>query len=83
VTWRGRRVEVTDSEFCLLETLLRSRNRVLTRRELEEALHGSDDASQSNSIEVHIHHLRRKFSRDLIQTIRGAGYCLNHERISS
>ena len=83
VTWRGNRVEVTDTEFCLLETLLRNRNRVLTRRQLEEALHGWDDASQSNSIEVHIHHLRRKISRDLIQTIRGTGYCLNHERISS
>ncbi len=83
VTWRGRQVEVTDTEFALLETLLRNRNRVLTRRQLEEALPGRDDASQSNSIEVHIHHLRRKISRGLIQTIRGTGYCLNHERISS
>ena len=83
VTWRGRQVEVTDTEFALLETLLRNRNRVLTRRQLEEALPGRDDASQSNSIEVHIHHLRRKISRGLIQTIRGTGYCLSHERISS
>jgi DNA-binding response OmpR family regulator len=81
VTWRGNRIEVTGTEFCLLETLLRNRNRVLTRRQLEEALHGWGDDSQSNSIEVHIHHLRRKISRDLIQTIRGAGYCLTHERV--
>ncbi|MET0167282.1 MAG: response regulator transcription factor, partial [Vicinamibacterales bacterium] len=46
VTWRGRRVEVTDTELCLLETLLRNRNRVLTRRQLEEAMHGWGDASQ-------------------------------------
>ena len=81
VTWRGNRIEVTGTEFCLLETLLRNRNRVLTRRQLEEALHGWGDESQSNSIEVHVHHLRRKISRDLIQTIRGAGYCLTHERV--
>ena len=82
VTWAGKRIQVTSTEFCLLETLLRNRNRVLTRRQLEEALHGWDDDSQSNSIEVHIHHLRRKTSRKLIQTIRGTGYCLSHEQIS-
>jgi DNA-binding response OmpR family regulator len=61
---------------------LRNRNRVLTRRQLEEALHGWDDGLQSNTIEVHIHHLRRKISRNLIQTVRGAGYCLGHERVA-
>jgi len=83
VTWRGKSVEVTSTEFCLLETLLRNRNRVLTRQQLGEALHGWDDDSQSNVIEVHIHHLRRKTSPHLIQTVRGTGYCLSHERATS
>lgn len=76
VTWQGNQVDVTSTEFCLLETLLRNRNRVLTRRQLEESLHGWDDETQSNTVEVHIHHLRRKTSRHLIQTVRGTGYCL-------
>ena len=76
VTWGGKQVDVTSTEFCLLETLVRNRNRVLTRRQLEESLHGWDDETQSNSVEVHIHHLRRKTSRQLIQTVRGTGYCL-------
>lgn len=82
VTWQGTPVNVTTTEFYMLETLLRNRNRVLTRRQLQEAVHGWEDESQSNAIEVHIHHLRKKFSPELIQTVRGAGYCLGHERTS-
>jgi len=76
VLWRGRPVVVTSKEFWLLEALVRNKNRVLTRRQLEDALYGWGDEVESNAVEVHIHHLRRKLSRDLIQTVRGAGYGL-------
>lgn len=83
VTWRGSTIDVTSTEFCLLETLLRNRNRVLTRQQLGEALHGWDEDAQSNAIEVHIHHLRRKTSPHVIETVRGTGYCLGHGTVTS
>jgi DNA-binding response OmpR family regulator len=76
VLWRGEPVVVTSKEFWLLEALVRNKNRVLTRRQLEDALYGWGDEVESNAVEVHIHHLRRKLSRDVIQTVRGAGYGL-------
>jgi two-component system OmpR family response regulator/two-component system response regulator QseB len=79
VVWHGRRVEVTNKEFWLLEALVRNRNRVVTRRQLEDALYGWGEEVESNAIEVHIHHLRRKLARDLILTVRGSGYSLAHD----
>lgn len=75
--WNGTRVELTKREFRILDTLLRNRDRVLSRKQLEEALYGWGEEVDSNAIEVHVHNLRRKFSRDLIETVRGAGYRLN------
>ena len=81
VIWRGQPVTVTSKEFCLLEALVRNRNRVLTRRQLEDALYGWGDDVESNAVEVHIHHLRRKLGRDLIRTVRGAGYGLRLDAV--
>jgi len=82
VIWRGQSVAVTTKEFWLLEALVRNKNRVLTRRQLEDALYGWGDDVGSNSVEVHIHHLRRKISRDLILTVRGAGYGLRLDAVT-
>ena len=82
VIWRGQPVIVTSKEYCLLEALVRNRNRVLTRRQLEDALYGWGDDVESNAVEVHIHHLRRKLGRDLIQTVRGAGYGLRLDAVA-
>ena len=82
VLWRGQPVVVTSKEFWLLEALVRNKNRVLTRRQLEDALYGWGDEVESNAVEVHIHHLRRKISRDLIQTVRGAGYGLRVDALN-
>jgi DNA-binding response OmpR family regulator len=76
VVWHGRRVEVSNKEFWLLEALVRNRSRVLTRRQLEDALYGWGNEVESNAIEVHVHHLRRKLSGKLIRTVRGLGYTL-------
>jgi DNA-binding response OmpR family regulator len=76
VAWHGRQVDVSNKEFRLLEALVRNRGRVLTRRQLEGTLYGFTDEVESNAIEVHVHHLRRKLTGKLIHTVRGVGYTL-------
>lgn len=73
-TWEGVEVALTHREFWVLETLVRRKNQVLSRHQLEESLYGSGEEVESNAIEVYIHLLRRKFRADLIHTIRGVGY---------
>lgn len=77
--WRGTMVPLRRKEYWLLEALLRNRNRVLTRRQLEEALYGWGEETESNTIEVFIHHLRRRFCSALIVNVRGLGYRLGTE----
>ncbi len=77
--FNGARIDLTKREHRILETFLRNRDRVLSRRQLEDALYGWGEVVESNAIEVHIHNLRRKLSRSLIQTVRGAGYRLNQD----
>ncbi|HET7776374.1 MAG TPA: response regulator [Azospira sp.] len=70
----GQPVEVSAREFALLEALLVGAGRVLSRHQLEEAAYGWGETVDSNAVEVHIHHLRRKFGSELIRTVRGVGY---------
>ena len=70
----GTLVPLRAKEFALLLALLRASGQVLSRQRLEEALYGFDDALESNALEVHIHHLRRKLGSELLQTVRGVGY---------
>lgn len=77
VTRAGRAVELTPREFDLLHLLLENTDRVLTRRTLEEQLYTWSDAVDSNALEVHIHHLRRKLGNELIRTVRGVGYMVS------
>ena len=79
VVWHGRKVEVSNKEFWLLEALIRNRSRVLTRRQLEDALYGWGNEVESNAIVVHVHNLRNKLSADLIRTVRGLGYALTED----
>jgi two-component system OmpR family response regulator/two-component system response regulator QseB len=74
VTHGGLAVELTPREFDLLHLLLENADRVLTRRTLEEQLYTWNDAVDSNALEVHIHHLRKKLGNNLIRTVRGVGY---------
>ncbi len=76
VTQDGENVSCTTREFAILETLLNQAGRVLTRERLEEVLYGWDEGVESNAIEVYIHHLRRKFGKSLIKTVRGVGYII-------
>lgn len=69
-------VALSTREFDLLHALLLNRNRVLSREQLEQQLYSWGYEVESNAVEVHIHHLRKKLGADLIQTVRGVGYTL-------
>lgn len=70
----GQLVELRAKEFALLMVLLRAAGQVITRQRLEEALYGFDETLESNALEVHIHHLRKKLGEGLVKTVRGVGY---------
>jgi len=76
VTLDGLAVELSSREFSLLQMLLESAGRVLTRSQLEQSMYGWRDEPDSNALEVHIHHLRKKLGSDLIRTLRGVGYTI-------
>jgi len=74
--WHGKAVDLTSRESMLLELLLTYPNRVLTREFLRDKLYDWDKGAESNTLEVHIHHLRRKIHPAIVRTLRGAGYTL-------
>lgn len=76
VTQDGNAVALATREFDLLHALMLSAGRVMSREQLEQKLYSWGHEVESNAIEVHIHHLRRKLQTDLIQTVRGIGYTM-------
>ena len=60
----------------MLHDLLSHRNQIRTRAQLEESLYAWGEETGSNTVEVYIHHLRKKLGADFIQIIRGLGYQL-------
>jgi len=76
VTCRGREVPVSAREFSLLEALLDRPGKVLSRAQIEERLYGWGEEVASNSVEVHVHNLRKKLGEDAIETVRGVGYAI-------
>ena len=80
VTRGGRPIELTRTEFLLLELLLRHPRQVLTRTQIFEQVWGYDFGPSSNSLEVYVGYLRRKLGEPrLIQTVRGVGYVLREQ----
>jgi two-component system, OmpR family, response regulator QseB len=80
VRWRDAPVELTARELALLEILLAHPQRVLTRAFLLEKLYDWNNSEpESNALEVHIHHLRRKIDAGIVRTVRGIGYVLGEE----
>jgi len=77
VTYEGHPVALQRREYTLLERLLQSTGQVLSRSQLEESLYGWDGGAESNSLDVHIHHLRRKLYPGIIRTVRGVGYIID------
>ncbi len=76
VTLAEQPVELSGREFSLLQLLLENAGRVLTRSQLEQSLYGWHDEPDSNVLDVHIHHLRKKLGSELIRNLRGVGYTI-------
>ncbi len=77
VRWHDAPVELTARELALLEALLTDPQRVLSKAHLQEKLYDwSGGEPESNALEVHIHHLRRKIHPGIVRTVRGVGYAL-------
>ncbi len=77
ITLAGAPVELSVREFSLLQMLLENAGRVLSRTQLEQSVYGWRDEPDSNALEVHIHHLRKKLGSELIRTLRGVGYTIS------
>lgn len=77
-TLAGEPLPLKPKEFALLELMMRNVGRVLPRKLIEEKLYTWDEDVSSNTIEVHVHHLRRKLGSDFIRTVHGIGYTLGN-----
>lgn len=77
VTKAGKQVTLTIKEFRILLMLVEQAGRVLSREQVEENLYSWGEEVESNAIQVHIHHLRRKLGRELIRTVHAVGYCID------
>ena len=76
VTFGGKTIELQAREFAMLHELMLNAGRVLSREQLVERLYAWGEEIESNAIEVHVHHLRRKLAPEVIRTVRGVGYLM-------
>lgn len=76
VTLNEESVMMSNKEFSILQTLLENIGHIISRQRLEESIYAWDNMVESNAVEVHIHHLRRKLGKNFIKTIRGMGYMI-------
>jgi len=74
IAYGGVPVDLKRREFMLLRKLIESPNQVFSRDQLEESVYGGEVDVESNTIDVHVHHLRRKLYPHVIKTVRGVGY---------
>ncbi len=75
----GQSLHLPAREFAVLRTLLNAPGKVVSKRRLEESIYGWGEEIESNTIDVYIHHLRKKLGGGFIQNIRGVGYKLAAE----
>lgn len=71
---KGEPLALSPREFALLEALLSRPGAILSRAQLEDKLYGWNEPVESNSVEVHIHALRRKLGAEFIRNVRGVGW---------
>ena len=76
VWFRDKAVELHRREYTLLIEFVNRQGQVLTREHLDNILYGWNEGVESNAVEVHIHHLRKKLDSKIIETVRGVGYRL-------
>lgn len=75
----GEPLDLTAREWRLLEMLVSNPKHIVSRAQIEDKLYGWDQEVDSNAVEVHIHHLRKKIGASVIKTKRGLGYQLGDE----
>lgn len=78
--FQGKPLELSTREFALLHELMLNAGHVLSREQLGERLYAWGEEIESNAIDVHVHHLRRKLAPELIRTVRGVGYLMPRAR---
>ena len=76
ISREGKPVEIARREWALLSALVQARGRVLSPAQLHDSLYGLDLDVGSNTVNVHVHHLRKKLGADVIDTVRGQGFRL-------
>jgi two-component system OmpR family response regulator/two-component system response regulator QseB len=79
VTWNDEKVDLSQKEFEILSFLMSNIGRVISRARLEESMYSWDSDVESNTVEVHIHHLRKKLEPSIIRTVRGVGYIIDED----
>jgi two-component system response regulator QseB len=72
----GQPVSLSRREFSVLEALMRQPGTILSKDQLADTLYGWQEEVESNAVEVHVHYLRDKIGREVIETVRGLGYRL-------
>jgi len=72
----GQPVTLAAREYALLYDLMTHKNQVRSRAQLEESLYAWGEETESNTVEVYVHFLRKKLGSDFIRTVRGFGYQL-------
>ena len=80
VSFRGITVDLQPREFTLLQEFMLNAGRVLSREQLQDRLYAWGEEVESNAVEVHVHHLRRKLAPEVIRTVRGVGYLMPRTR---
>jgi two-component system response regulator QseB len=80
LTHHGEPVPVSAREFALLQALLDRPGAALSRTQIEERIYGWGEEVASNSVEVHVHNLRKKLGEGVIRTVRGVGYAIADEQ---
>lgn len=76
VRLHGEPVDLSRRELALLQTLLNGGTRILSAEQVKDSLYGLGESVESNALNVHIHHLRRKLGQHIVETVRGLGYRL-------
>ena len=79
VIYNEEKVELSQKEFEILSFLMGNIGKVVSRSRLEESLYSWDSDVESNTVEVHIHYLRKKLDPTLIRTVRGVGYIIDND----
>ena len=75
----GEPINLPRREFSLLQKMLENIGQVLSREQLMQSIYGWEEDVDSNTLEVHIHNLRKKLNATFIRTIRGVGYMIEKQ----